>query len=102
MHKEFAMTETNSLEILRQSLEKILPEKDGREKISSLEFIINLIFCYFGDSKTFSLESIRKLMKKNLEIDIKRSGFWERLAGNRLKKHLKRLVSDLMAKFRAG
>jgi len=66
------MKENNSLDILNQTFGDILPSKDGREKISSLEFIINLIFCYFPDSKIRSLESIRRAMKRNLKIDIKK------------------------------
>ena len=69
------MKENNSLDILKQTFENILPPKDKREKISSLEFIINLIFCYFPDSKICSLESIRRAMKSNLKIDIKKTLF---------------------------
>jgi hypothetical protein len=60
------MENNNSLDILKESFKKILPPKDKRMTISPLEFIINLIFCYLGDSKTSSLESIRKSMQKNL------------------------------------
>ena len=69
------MKENNSLDILKEILEKILPPKDKREKISSVEFIINLIFCYLPDSKICSLESIRRAMKRNLKIDIKKTLF---------------------------
>ena len=93
------MKENNSLDILKATFEKILPSKDKREKIGSVEFIINLIFCYFPDSKTSSLESIRKAMKSILKIEIKRNSFWERLAGNRLKIYLKAIVAELMGKF---
>lgn len=96
------MTENNSLEILKQSFEKILPSKDGRTKISPLEFIITFIFHYLGDSKTFSLESIRKSMKVHLGKGIKRSSFWERLSRNRLKEYLKAIVADLMKQFNSS
>ncbi len=89
----------NSLEILKQSFEEILPSKDGRTPISPLEFIIALVFCYLGDSKISSLESIRREMKNNLNKNIKRSAFWERLAGNRTKGYLKNIVAKLMSKF---
>ena len=69
------MKENNSLDILKDTFEKILPSKDKREKISTVEFIINLIFCYFPDSKIRSLESIRRAMKSNLKIEIKKTLF---------------------------
>ncbi len=47
------MLKDNSLEILKQSFEGILPSKDNRSNISPLEFIVTLVFCYLGDSKTF-------------------------------------------------
>lgn len=90
------MTENNSLEILRQSFQNILPPKDKRMTISPLEFIVLLVFHYLGDSKTPSIESIRKSMKSSLGKGIKRSSFWERLAGNPLKKNLQALIAHLM------
>ena len=93
------MTENNSLEILRQSFQNLLPPKDARMTIGSLEFIILLTFSYLGDSKTSSLESIRRLMKNYLGKEIKRNSFWDRLAGNQLKKNIRIIVSDLMKKF---
>ena len=75
----------NSLEILKQCFKEVLPSEDGRTPISPLEFITALIFSYLGDSKISSLESIRREMKNNLNKDIKRSAFWERLAGNILR-----------------
>jgi hypothetical protein len=96
------MTENNSLEILRQTFQNLLPPKDGRMKVSPLEFIVILTFHYLGDSKTSSIESIRKSMKGYLGKGIKRSSFWERLAGNRLKKDLQAVVADLMKQFNSS
>ena len=93
------MNKDNSLNILKQSFEGILPSNDNRSNISPLEFIITLVFCYLGDSKTFSLESIRREMKNNLDKNISRSAFWERLAGNRTKGYLKEMVAKLMHQF---
>lgn len=93
------MNKDNSLKILKQTFEVILPSKDNRSDISPLEFIITLIFCYLGDSKTFSLESIRREMKSHLGKNISRSAFWERLAGNRTKNFLKETVARLMKQF---
>ncbi len=89
----------NSLEILKQCFKEVLPSEDGRTPISPLEFITALIFSYLGDSKISSLESIRREMKNNLNKDIKRSAFWERLAGNRTKAYLKSIVAKLMNQF---
>jgi siroheme synthase (precorrin-2 oxidase/ferrochelatase) len=61
-----------------------------------LEFIVCLVFCYLGDSKTFALEAIRRFMKTSLDKEISRSAFWERLAGDRLKNHLRNVVAELM------
>jgi len=96
------MPENNSLEILRQSFQNLLPPKDARMTISPLEFIVILIFHYLGDSKTSSMESIRKSMKGYLGKGIKRSSFWERLAGNRLKKDLQAIVANLMEQFNSN
>ena len=55
-----------------------------------------MVFCYLGDSKTFALEAIRRFMKAALDKEISRSAFWERLAGDRLKNQLRRVVAELM------
>jgi hypothetical protein len=89
--------ENNILNVLKQCFEKIIPAKDTRTTITPLEFAINLVFCYFGDSKTFSLEAIRRSMMAHLNKSISRSAFWERLAGNRLKKHLRGVIAELMS-----
>jgi IS4 transposase len=52
-----------------------------------------------GDSKTFSLESIRREMMSNLTKKISKSAFWERLEGNRLKKSLEAILVELMTAF---
>ena len=91
------MNENNILNVLKQCFEKIIPAKDSRTTITPLEFAINLVFCYLDDSKTFSLEAIRRSMMAHLNKSISRSAFWERLSGNRLKKHLREVVAELMS-----
>lgn len=91
------MCKNNSLDVLKKSFEKIVPSQDGRTAISPLEFIVCLVYCYLGDSKTFALEAIRRFMKSSLDKQISRSAFWERLAGDRLKNHLRLVVAELMA-----
>ena len=90
------MSQSNMLEVLKQCFEKIVPSQDGRTTINPLEFIVCLVFCYLGDSKTFALEAIRRFMKAALDKDISRSAFWERLAGDRLKNYLRCVVAELM------
>ena len=90
------MSQSNMLEVLKQCFEKIVPSQDGRTTINPLEFIVCLVFCYLGDSKTFALEAIRRFMKAALDKEISRSAFWERLAGDRLKNYLRCVVAELM------
>ncbi|MGK5093574.1 IS4 family transposase [Deltaproteobacteria bacterium TL4] len=90
------MKDDNILEKIKQSLKAIIPTQDSRTKIGPFDFIVNLIFCYLGDSKTSSLESIRKQMKSNLNQDISKSAFWERLSRKRLKNLLRNVVSTLI------
>lgn len=85
------------LEVLKQCFEKVVPSQDSRTKISPLAFVVSLVFCHLGDSKTFSLEAIRRHMKAQLNQDISRSAFWERLSRDRLKKYLKAVVAELMS-----
>jgi hypothetical protein len=85
------------LEVLKQCFEKVVPSQDTRTKISPLAFVVSLVFCHLGDSKTFSLEAIRRHMKAQLNQDISRSAFWERLSRDRLKKYLKAVVAELMS-----
>jgi len=85
------------LEVLKQCFEKVVPSQDTRTKISPLAFVVSLVFCHMGDSKTFSLEAIRRHMKAQLNQDISRSAFWERLSRDRLKNYLKAVVAELMS-----
>lgn len=92
------MEKGNTLEVIKQCFRKALPDEDARSKISPLNFIAALVFCYLGDSKNFSLEAIRRNMEAQLEEKICRSAFWERLSRKRLKALLKILISKLMIK----
>ena len=94
--KEIAMSNVNTLQVLKQCFEKIIPTEDARTTINPLEFIVCLVFCYLGDSKTFALEAIRRFMKSHLNKEISRSAFWERLSRDRLKNYLRSIVAELM------
>ncbi len=86
----------NSLQVLNQCFEKAVSSQDTRTNISPLAFVVSLVFCHLGDSKTFSLEAIRRHMKAQLNQDISRSAFWERLSRERLKNYLTAVVAELM------
>ncbi|MGK5091690.1 hypothetical protein WDW89_06690 [Deltaproteobacteria bacterium TL4] len=90
--------EESHLKQIKQELATIIPAKDGRSPISPLAFVVNLIFCYLGDTKKTSLETIRRQMMGRLKTNISRGAFWERLARNRLKHFLIMVVSTLISK----
>lgn len=89
------MNEINTLNTLRQCFD-FIPKIDARTDISPLEFVINIIFCYLGDTQCVSLEGIRRYMKKQTQTDTAKSSFWERLSRNRLKNFLKASISMLL------
>ena len=74
------MKKPNILKALHQCFAQVVPATDGRSKIQPLEFVVCLVFCYLGDSKSFSLEAIRRHMINHLDQPLSRSAFWERLA----------------------
>lgn len=82
--------------MLKQCFEKVVPDEDGRAGIKPLAFVVCLVHCYLGDSKTFSLEAIRRFIMKQTQKKIGKSSFWERLTTIRLQKFLKGVVSELM------
>ncbi len=92
------MTETTILDVLKQSFENVAPKQDRRVKITHLEFLSGLIFCFLGDTKSFSLESIRRFFISTFMVHISKGAFWERLAGQQLKQMLYDLIEDLMQK----
>ncbi|MDP2812590.1 MAG: IS4 family transposase [bacterium] len=92
------MEEGNTLNIIRQCYSKILPIKDLRTKVLPLAFIVTLVFCFLGDTKTTSLEAKRRWMISQLNQTLSKSSFWERLSRNRLKKLLQSLLAELMTK----
>jgi len=90
------MNNTDTLEQLRQCFIEVIPKADARTIIPPLEFVINIIFCFLGDTECTSLESIRRYMKNQTEKKSSRGSFWERLASNRLKTLLRAAVSKLL------
>lgn len=92
------MEKGNILGILKQTFEQVIPAQDKRTKLSHLEFVSGFIFCFIGDTKTFSLEAIRRFMICTFEIRTSKGAFWERLSRNRLKNILHDILAELMKK----
>lgn len=64
------MNKNNVLNVLKQCFETFIPAKDARTTVTPLALTINLVFFCLGDSKTFSLESIRRSMMSYLNKSI--------------------------------
>jgi hypothetical protein len=90
------MANTNTLQVLKQCFEKVIPTKDIITTINPLELVVCLVFCYLLDSKTSALEWIRRFMKSYLKKEISRSAFWQHLFTDRLKNDLRHIVAALM------
>ena len=84
------------LKTLKECFSRILPTKDGRANTSPHDFVAALVFTFVGDTKHSSLEGFRREMMSHLDVELKRSSFWERLSRDRLVSLLARLVSELI------
>ena len=69
------------------------PRQDDRTKAKPF-FLINLVMQFMGDSKQFSLESIRRSINSTSGTPISRSTFWERLTTKVLGKRLSSILND--------
>jgi hypothetical protein len=96
--KEFGVEKDSTLEILKQTLKDAIPAHDRRTTLPHLEFVCGFIFCFLGDTKTSSIESIRRFMIYTFGVRISKAAFWERLSRNRLNNILKDLLADLIKK----
>ena len=76
-------------------LKDIAPETDERAKIGPRDFLVCFIMGFTGDSKTFSLESMRRLVISKTGESIERSTFWERLKTKRLYNQLTQTLTEL-------
>jgi Transposase DDE domain len=86
----------NTLRTIMRYFEKILPSEDGRTAVSPFKFVAAFIFSLVADTKTPSLEELRREMIARLEISLSRSSFWERLSRKRLVNFLEQILSALM------
>jgi hypothetical protein len=80
------MSAKEIIENLIKAFAFLAPKEDKRVRISHLEFAVFVVFHFLGDAKQSSLASIRRFMIAETNINISRGAFWERLAGNHLKK----------------
>ncbi len=92
------MKKDNILPVLKQTFKKIIPGEDKRVNLSHLKFVSGFIFCFIGDTKTCSIESIRRFMINTFEVSISKGAFWERLSRNRFKNRLHEIHADLIKK----
>ena len=96
--KEFSVEKGIILEILKQTLKNAIPAHDRRTTLPHLEFVCGIIFCFIGDTKTSSIESIRRFMIYTFEVRISKGAFWERLSRKRFRNILQTILADLIKK----
>lgn len=79
---------------LTETFKKIIPETDKRMLITPLVYIVSLVFKFLGDSKSSSglYQNLLNVSQQHMS----RGSFWERLAGDRLRKTMENLVAALM------
>jgi len=91
------MSDIKIIETLTESFSSIVPKSDKRVEISHLQFVVFIVFNFFGDTKQFAIDGMRRFMMEATNIHISKGSFWERLAGNRFKKIMESLVEKLMS-----
>ena len=73
--KESTVRKDNSLNALKQTFKQAAPEQDKRTTLSHLQFVSGFIFCFIGDTKSSSLEAIRRYMINTFGIRISKGAF---------------------------
>ena len=96
--KGFTVVKGNILSILKQTFEHVIPAEDKRTKLSPIKFVSGFVFCFIGDTKTSSLEAIRRFLIYTFNTPYSKGAFWERLSGNTLKNMLHDVLADLIKK----
>jgi hypothetical protein len=96
------LEEKDILRALKKAFVAAIPAKDKRTGIPHLEFVTGLVFCFFGDSKTFALEAIRRFVISTFGKEISKGAFWERLSRKRLNDILKKLIAQLVSELPAA
>jgi len=88
----------NILNVLKQTFQQVIPAQDKRTTLPHLEFVSGFIFYFIGDTKTSSLEAMRRFMINTFERRMSKGAFWERLSRKRFKNMLHELLADLIQK----
>ena len=70
------MKQRTTLKVLRQCFRRVLPAEDGRTVLSPLDFVTGIVFCFLGDTKSFSLESMRRFLISQFETKLSKGAFW--------------------------
>lgn len=89
------MRDISRLETVRQEIVSLIPD-DTRSCLSPLNFVLGVVFCFFGDSKTASIEGIRRFCIASFGVNITRASFWGRIARKRLNTILIQLICHFM------
>ena len=92
------MEKDSILNVLKQTFKRVIPAQDKRTTLPHLEFISGFVFCFLGDTKSSSLEAIRRFMINTFDISISKGAFWERLSRKRLRNILRDILADLIKK----
>ena len=92
------MTKRTTLNTLKQSFRCVLAASDKRTAVAPLDFVTGLVFCFLSDTKSFSLESIRRFLIAQYGVSISKGAFWERLSGRSLNQQLYAVLSQLMSR----
>jgi len=90
------LNQRTTVRVLKQSFRDVLPSFDGRCKLSPLDFVTGLVFCFLSDTKSSGLEAIRRYLIGQFEVSISKGAFWERLSGKRLNEQLHDVLAQLM------
>jgi len=83
------------LDRIQQSFAHV-PDFDPRAKLSPKAFLVTLVFALISDTKSRSLDCIRRFLIAQSGVAICRSTFWQRMASKRLLHLLLETVSQLM------
>ena len=90
------MDNNSHLAAVKQIFKGTLSSTDKRAKIQLLDFVTALVFSFTGDSKSFSLEGLRRKIEGYLEQKIPSSTFWDRISTKSLTKNLQSILGNIM------
>ncbi len=90
------MDKNSHLAAVKQIFKGTLTSTDKRAKIQLLDFVTALVFSLTGDSKSFSLEGLRRKIAGHLDQKIPSSTFWDRISTKSLTKNLQNILGHMM------